>query len=167
MSDQISIALPQDVFERLQRVAIPLVDNPSTVIERLLTHWEANPPDSKEEGAPRLESGTGPQFWQSPRGDVLPVGLELQATYLGKTFHAVVERNGIKFGSKVYDNPSSAGVAAKNQVGTKGDAASTNGRDFWKLRDPETGRWVPISDMNSRNRLVAQKLLAELDQGAG
>lgn len=162
MADQIPVPVSRSIFERLQKLAVPLVDSPSTVIERLLHHWEANPPKAEKS---RPSSGNEPtQFWQSPRGDVLPVGIELQGAYLGRTFHATVDRNGIKFGGKVYDNPSAAGVAAKNQAGTKGDAASTNGRDFWRLRDPETGRWVPISAINSRDKLVAEKLLAELDQ---
>ena len=162
MSEQIPVPVSRPIFERLQKLAVPLVDNPSTVIERLLDHWEANPPKAVNSRA----SGTSKPtlFWRSPRGDVLPVGIDLQGTYLGKTFHATVERNGIKFGGKVYDNPSAAGVAAKNQVGTKGDAASTNGRDFWRLREPETGRWVPISSVNSRDKAIAEKLLAELEQ---
>jgi hypothetical protein len=162
MSEQIPVPVSRSIFERLQKLAIPLIDNPSAVIERLLDHWEANPPRSTKS---RAAGDSEPaQFWHSPRGDVLPVGIELQGTYLGKNFRATVDRNGIKFGGKVYENPSAAAVAAKNQAGTKGDAASTNGRDFWKLRDPETGRWVPISTVNSREKAVAEKLLAELEQ---
>ena len=162
MTEQIPVPVSLPIFERLQKLAVPLVDNPSAVIERLLDHWEANPP--KQE---KLQSSSGTEpalFWHSPRGDVLPVGIELQGTYLRKTFHATVDRNGIKFGGKIYDNPSAAAVASKNQVGTKGDAASTNGRDFWRLRDLDTGRWVPIRAVNSKDKAIAERLFAALDQ---
>lgn len=34
------LALPDDLFSRLQKLAVPLVDTPADIIERLLTHYE-------------------------------------------------------------------------------------------------------------------------------
>lgn len=161
MTEQVTVAISRPIFERLQKLAAPLVDTPDIVIARLLDHWEAHPiektpPHNSYLIATRV-------FWKSSRGDVLPVGTELRATYLGKTFTAQVERPGIRFHGKLYDNLSPAAIAAKNLAGTKGKAASTNGRDFWKFQDPATGQWVPVSVLRPSHRINADELLAELD----
>lgn len=157
MSEQIQIYVRHEVFEKLKRLAEPLVDDTSTVIDRLVRHWETNPPKNVRESAPEAA-----ELWRSSRGDVLPVGAPLQGRYKGKTFAAVVARNGIRFEGKVFPTLSAAAVAAKGLAGTKGDAASTNGRDFWTLRDPNGDHWVPISTLRPHKPVDANKLLAEL-----
>lgn len=160
MSDLISISISSVVFARLQRLAVPLVDNTISVIEKLIDHWEANPPDN----GPNVLVGAKAkaEVWRSSRGDKLPVGAALQAKYLGKTFRATVEKKGIRFDEKLYDSPSAAGVAAKGQLGRSGDAASTDGRTFWKIQDPNSGRWVPIAALRPAQRIDADALLAEI-----
>lgn len=147
MSESISVPISSTVFTRLQRLAIPLVDDTSSVIEKLIDHWEASPPDNSAPDAPQKSAQPKYEVWRSPRGDTLPVGATLQAEYLGKTFRATVEKKGIRFGSEVYGSPSSAGVAAKGQLGRTGRAASTDGRTFWKIQDPNSGRWVTIASL--------------------
>ncbi|MGA7949003.1 MAG: hypothetical protein WCA45_02455 [Thiobacillaceae bacterium] len=160
MSDSINVPISSSIFVRLQRLAIPLVDNTSSVIEKLIDHWEANPPDSAPQIAPAAKASA--DVWRSPRGDVLPVGAPLQGEYLGKTFRATVEKKGIRFGGKLYDSPSAAAVAAKEQLGRKGRAASTDGRKFWKIRDPMSGRSIPIAALRPAQHIDAEALLAEL-----
>lgn len=159
MPASISIPVSADVFARLQRIAVPLVDDKSSVIVKLLDHWEQNPP------APLVTEKGGHErvldVWRSPRGDVLPVGISLQGPYLGKTFRATVERNGIRHNGKLYPNLTAAAVAAKGQLGRKGRAASTNGREFWKLQDPNTESWIPVSALRPHPRIDPQELLAE------
>jgi len=46
MPDSISILILSSVFSRLQRLSIPLIDDPNTIIEKLLDHWESNPPEN-------------------------------------------------------------------------------------------------------------------------
>lgn len=159
MSDQVQIHVRREVFEKLKRLAEPLVDDTSTVIDRLIRHWETTPP---KQG--RQAPAEAPEMWQSSRGDVLPVGAPLQGRYKGKTFAAVVARNGVRFEGKVFQTLSAAAVAAKGVTGTKGDAASTNGRDFWALRDPKGNHWVPISALRPHKPIDTDKLLAELMQ---
>lgn len=159
MNDQVQIHVRREVFEKLKRLAEPLVDDTSSVIDRLIGHWEANP--SKQAREPATET---PELWQSSRGDVLPVGAPLQGRYKGKTFAAVVAKNGVRFEGKVFSTLSAAAVAAKGLTGTKGDAASTNGRDFWALRDPKRNHWVPVSALRPHKPVDADKLLAELMQ---
>lgn len=161
MSDSINIPISVAVFARLQRLAIPLVDDTSSVIEKLVDHWETNPP---KQSAPNnlANMPTKTDVWRSPRGDVLPIGATLQAEYLGKTFQATVERTGIRFCGKVYDSPSPAGVAAKGQLGRIGRAASTDGRTFWKIQDPNTGRWVTIASLRPAQHIDTNAILAEL-----
>ena len=160
MSDLISVPVSPRVFTRLQRMAVPLVDDSSAVIERLLDHWEANPPAPSV--SPLVAAKVATEMWRSPRGDVLPVGTPLQAGYLGKTFRASVEKNGIRFNGKLYRNLTAAGVAAKGQLGRKGRTASTNGRDFWKFQEPATEQWIPITTLRPSHRIDTEALLAEL-----
>jgi len=162
MSEQVTVAISKPVFERLQKLAAPLVDTTDAVIERLLDYWDARP---AEKASPNNSNSTATQvLWKSSRGDVLPVGIELRGTYIGKTFTAQVERGGIKFHGKLYDNLSPAAIAAKNLAGTKGKAASTNGREFWRFQDPTSGQWVPVSVLRPSHRINSDELLAELDK---
>lgn len=162
MSDLVTVAISKPVFERLQGLAAPLVDTTDTVIERLLDFWENRP---TQKIAPVHSNPTAtPVLWKSSRGDVLPVGTELRGTYLGETFTAHVERGGIQLHGRLYDNLSRAAIAAKNFAGTEGKAASTNGRDFWKLQDPTSGRWVPVSVLRPSHRINSDELLAELEK---
>lgn len=162
MSESISVPISSSVFTRLQRLAIPLVDDTSSVIEKLIDHWEASPPDNSIPNVPQKNTPPKSEVWRSPRGDTLPVGATLQAEYLGKTFRATVEKKGIRFGGKVYDSPSPAGAAAKGQLGRTGRAASTDGRTFWKIQDPNSGRWVTIASLRPAQHIDADALLAEL-----
>jgi len=162
MSESISVPISSSVFTRLQRLAIPLVDDTNSVIEKLIDHWEANPPDNRVPNVPPTTTPPKSEVWRSPRGDTLPVGAILQAEYLGKTFRATVEKKGIRFGDKVYDSPSPAGAAAKGQLGRTGRAASTDGRTFWKIQDPNSGRWVTIASLRPAQHIDADALLAAL-----
>jgi hypothetical protein len=51
MSDSINITILCSVFSRLQRLSIPLIDDTNTIIEKLIDHWEANPPENSPEVA--------------------------------------------------------------------------------------------------------------------
>jgi hypothetical protein len=44
----VDVSLPQHLFLRLQKLAIPLVDTPASVIERLMDSYEENHPDLPE-----------------------------------------------------------------------------------------------------------------------
>jgi hypothetical protein len=161
MSEHVTIVISKPLFERLQKQAAPLVDTTDIVINRLLDFWENHPEElivSKNS-----EALVTIKYWKSSRGDVLPVGAELKGKYLGKYYTAVVEQGGIRFNEKLYDNLSPAAIAAKHLAGTIGKAANTNGRDFWKIRDPDTRQWLPVSTLRAIHRLNANELLAELD----
>jgi hypothetical protein len=143
MSEQVQVQISREIFEKLKRLAEPLVDDPSAVIDRLICHWEAAPPKQ----ARGVGQKASTELWRSPRGDVLPVGEPLQGKYKGKIVAAVVARNGIRFEGKIFPTLSAAAIAAKGLSGTKGNAANTNGRSFWSLRDPNTNQWIPISGL--------------------
>lgn len=160
MSESISVHISSSVFARLQQLAVPLVDDTNSVIARLIDHWEANLPNSKHVVAQASTTAARSAVWCSPRGDTLPVGATLQGEYLGNTFHATVEKSGINFDGVIYDSPSAAGVAAKGKLGRKGRAASTDGRKFWKIQDPSSGRWISIATLHPS--IDSDALLAEL-----
>jgi len=162
MTEQIAVTISKPVFERLQKYAAPLVDTTDTVIERLLDYWEARP--SSMVAPANSNSIVTQAHWRSSRGDTLPVGTELRGSYLGKTFSAKIERAGVLFEGTLYNNLSPAAIAAKNLAGTRGKAASTNGRDFWKFQDPTTGQWIPISVLRPSHRINSDELLAELER---
>lgn len=149
--DKVQIELRREVFERLQALAEPLVDDASTVIERLLAHWDASARQGRAPAAgpaSAAQAGAAPAApapsWRSANGVPFPVGARLRARYRRQVFEARVTAGGIEFGGRLYDNPSSAGIAAKESVGTTGKAAVTNGWRFWELEDAATGRWVSI-----------------------
>ena len=143
-------------------MAVPLIDDASAVIERLIEHWESNPPerDSSPTGntPPVLPAGHASlgtveqqvQIWRSSRGEAFPVGAPLRASYLGKNFEAKITPEGIEFGGEFYGNPSRAGIAAKYSIGTTGRAASTNGWDFWEILLPGTQRWVSVDVLRNQ-----------------
>ncbi|WP_374587120.1 restriction system modified-DNA reader domain-containing protein [Ideonella dechloratans] len=143
----VQVPVRREVFERLKALAEPLVDDASSVIERLIAHWETIPHGPRVRHIELPEPG--PALWRSARGERFPVGAPLRAKYLGHKFEATVTASGIEFAGKTYDNPSSAGIAVKESVGTKGKAASTNGWDFWEMLDPASKRWVSINKLRT------------------
>ena len=159
MSDLVSIPVSKEIFTRLQRLAVPLVDDPSAVIEKLLNHWEVRNSEKTSTAA-----ATKAEIWRSDRGDALPVGTPLQASYVGKTFRAIVEKNGIRFNGKIFGSLSAAAIIAKGQCGRKGRTASTNGREFWKFQHPESDQWVPVASLRQSHRVEidTDALLAKL-----
>ena len=161
--ETVSVPVSRAIFERLQKLAIPLVDDASAVIERLIDHWESSPPVSggSSGSTPPVANGPDVHVWRSSRGEVFPVGAQLRASYRGNEFRATITAEGIEFGGKIYDNPSSAGIAAKNSVGVTGDAAATNGWKFWEIQGPGGRHWAPIDEL--RSRLASpQEVLAAL-----
>lgn len=159
----VQIDVRQSVFQKLQKLAIPLVDDTSSVIERLIEHWENNPPHVTTSVVAKPAQKER-QFWISSRGEALPVDAELRARYFGKTYSAKVTLNGIEYNGKTYNNPSAAAIAVKNTAGTKGDSAATNGWDFWEIYNPQTKQWGPISALRKAKKVDVQALLQELDR---
>jgi len=159
--ETIQIAVRQAVFQKLQKLAVPLVDDTNSVIERLIEHWEKNPApvSSAAKLVPKEQ-----QFWISSRGEALPVSAELRARYLGKTYFAKVTRDGIEYNGKTYNNPSAAAIAVKNTAGTKGGSAATNGWDFWEIYSPQTKQWVPILALRKAKKVDVEALLQELQR---
>lgn len=148
--EAVQVSIKKEVFESLKRLAEPLVDDTNSVIERLINHWESCPPTPETKIA-GIKLVKPPAEWRSTRGERFPIGAKLRALYLRYTFEATVTTRGIEFNGKVYNNPSSAGIAAKESVGTTGDAANTNGWDFWKMLEPATNRWVSIKTLRAKN----------------
>ena len=159
MAPSVQIEISEDVFRRLQVLAKPFVDSPDTVITQLLDFREAaakinsgKPPASASKKEPAFPSAV--RFFVTSRGEKIPLG-KLRAVYglrgqLKHEFSAEVTAQGIKFLGELYDNPSPAGIAAKKSVGAKGNAASTNGWDFWEFFNPASDRWISIDTFRSK-----------------
>ena len=146
--ETVPMQVRRSVFAKLQKLATPLIDDPSAVIERLIEHWETNPPKKG------MSSSSGNEyqkkFWHSSRGEKFPLGIQLRANYLGTMYKADVTERGIEFAGKVYKNPSRAAIAAKKLAGTVLRAASTNGWAFWEMYDSESQKWVSIDALRTR-----------------
>lgn len=146
----VKLEIKPELFKRLQCLAEPLVDDVSSVIERLITHWESCPPTLGHKVV-SIKLPAPPTEWRSARGERFPIGAKLRARYLNHNFEAIVTASGIEFNGHTYNNPSSAGIAAKESVGTTGNSASTNGWDFWEILDSTMNRWVSIDVLRSKN----------------
>ena len=160
MSDLVSIQIRKPIFEKLQRLAI-LTGDTSSAIERLIAHWEKPAPAGASMTSKSKEAS---QFWHSRTGDVLPVGDRLEGSDLGKIHEAVIERGGIRYNGRLYDSPSAAARAVKQSRGLKGSAANTDGRKFWRIKDPKTHRYVAIKHLSPANRRTVEEMFAELDK---
>jgi hypothetical protein len=158
MGDSIAINVHRSVYEKLQRLAV-LTGDVSSAIERLIAHWEVGLVGAVSHGVVSVASTA---LWHSPSGDALPVGETLQCTDGGNVHHATVEHGGIRFKGSLYDSPSAAARAVKETRGLKGASASTNGREFWKFRDPKSNRWIPISALRPPHRVSGDALLNQL-----
>ncbi len=167
MSTTVQIELEHDVFERLQALAKPLVDTPSSVIRRLLDESKNVGKQSDAVGANKTNEVSANQAYITSRGVRLPLG-RLQATYRrrgdSKThrFEAEVTPKGIKFDGQVFDDPSPAGIRAKELAGAKGTAASTNGWEFWEYFDETKRKWISI-DVFRKKKAVPKIPLDDLD----
>jgi hypothetical protein len=159
MQTLVAVYVSADTATKLEKLAL-IGGSVGQVIERLLAHWQSTgyAPDRVP------SSATAPRqaMWKTPNGDLLPVGEPLVATYKGKEFSAEIESSGLRFQGRLYPNPTAAGRAVKHTLGVTGPAASTDGRTFWKLLDPSTGRYVSIAQLNPGEPIDTAKILAEL-----
>ena len=164
MSGFVSVQIRRPVYQKLQRLAV-LTGDESSAIERLISHWENSTPSGSQ--PPDKKAASEVQYWHSSRGDILQVGEILQGTDGRKIHQAIIERDGIRFpinNGILHASLSAAARAVKHARGLKGTSASTDGRKFWKVRDPKTNRWVPISVLRPAHKIDVEKLLAELQE---
>jgi len=93
--------------------------------------------------------------------DIINAGLidppfELEKTYKGNTLRAVINADGsISFDGRKYNSLSMAGGFARKSINNPrylddNKWPSTNGWDFWKCRDPKTGKLVKIDVLRKR-----------------
>jgi hypothetical protein len=156
---EVIVHVSAHTYQKLRKLAV-LAGSESAAIDRLVTHWEAYSTSPSDEAGSEVESRA---TWRSPTGDVLRIGERLEARDGGKSHFAIVEQSGIRFDQKLFDSPSAAARAVKEKRGLTGPATSTNGRDFWKVRDPGSGRLVSLRDMRPHRGVDVSALLAELD----
>jgi len=167
MTNLVPCHLKPHVAAELKRLAV-LAGSESNAVERLIEFWNANQPRQPASSITlaRAPAKQAAAMWRSATGDELPIGAQLEAKYKGRRYSATVEKQGIRFGKSLFQSPSAAGRAVKHSGGIKGSAAQTDGRSFWSVRDPATGRLVTIGELNPRNLIDAEELLRELSEGS-
>ena len=141
--ETVQINLNKDIFEKLQKMAEPLIDDINSVIQRLIHHYESSSLTPEVKMNSRTSETT--EFWMSNRGEQFIVGTKLRANYKGKPYYANIEIDGINFEGKIYDSPSAAGIAVKKSAGTSGTAANTDGWSFWVMLEPGSNQWISIN----------------------
>jgi hypothetical protein len=87
-------------------------------------------------------------------GGRLQAGCVLSGHYLGKTYEALLHRDGrVTFNGEQYSSLSAAGRAVKSSAhGSSGSASNfaTDGFDFWRTKDARAGDTVPIKEIRRR-----------------
>jgi len=146
-SSRITIDIDSDLFQKLQSLAVPLVDSTDSVISKLLDHWEQNHKAEEKTGLSAEEE------WMTPRGEKFPVGTRLRAHYNGEEFKADVTRSGILVQGETFNSPSAAAIHAKNLANITGASASTNGWKFWEYWDEAEQRWRSIRIIQQLSKL--------------
>lgn len=167
MSSLVICHLAPHVATELSRLAV-LAGSESAAVERLIEFWNSHqrtPQVVPSQSAPLPLPRKSAAMWRSSTGDELPIGARLEASYKGRTYHAQVEQKGIRFGRSLYQSPSAAGRAVKNSAGVNGAASQTDGRSFWSVRDPASGRPVSIGELNPKQAIDTDALLRELAEG--
>ena len=158
--ESIPVPIRKDVFERLQGLATPLVDDVNSVLLRLIDSWQRTrgevPQQQASVVAPSVAHQITPQtptptMWRSSRGEQLPIGLELSGRYRRQTFKAKVTAVGIEFNGKTYDNPSTAAMAAKKLGGASDEAAPENGWTWWFMQSDVPNKWVAIDGLRRQS----------------
>jgi len=125
-------------YRRLQNLASPLEDTPTTVLKRLLDFYEqAHKPLKSEE--PSL-------CFVTDLGERLPIGLVLHARYKNEVIAALVHENWIEADGRKYYNPTAAAVAVKMKRGADKRSAQSNGWLFWRYKNA-SDRWVVLDKL--------------------
>lgn len=145
-AQKVPIRIDSELFEELQEIAEPLVDDIDSVLEKLIKAWK------KQRGH---QHSAEEAYWVSARGERLRVGTKLRGTYRGKEFWAVIQKNGIEYEGKLYSSPSQAAIAAKKFVGIKGQATNTNGWRFWEYYEHSAEEWFPIEVLRKGQKQLA------------
>lgn len=144
---EVTIKLPLHSYQTLKKIAALSGGDMGSAVSSLVKYWETN----EATAPPPIEQPDSiHQLWRSPRGDMFPVGLELQADYLGKQYTAKVTTKGIEYNGQLFHSPSAAAIAVKQSAGKAGSAASTNGWSFWQMYDPKLKLWLPISSLKAK-----------------
>lgn len=155
MASQVQVSIDEPVFRRLQALARPFLDSPSTVIERLLDEHEGVV--HKQRDASQADEPQANGHYTTSRGENLPLG-SLRASYRPRgvasatTFEAKITKRGIEFDGDTFDSPSAAAIRAKKLAGTKGSGVNVNGWTFWDYYDRRTRRWIPLRTLRQRKR---------------
>lgn len=133
-----SIEISSELYVRLQQMMERPDRTPSDVIWRLV----------QEHDVPRAERPTSETGWSikpteglSTGGTVIPNGLRLRGRY-GRTgvANAEVREGVIKYNGGTFESPSSAAIAASQDLGAK--TTSVNGWRWWEYEMPgRPGDW--------------------------
>lgn len=164
MTEKILVEIDRDLFMRLQKLAVPLVDTVGTVIARMLDEWETLQDKSKSGAPPSTAAGAEDRisevrqaeidYFETSRKVKIPLG-KLQASYKPRGqsrryLEALVTPRGIEVDGRVFDDPSPAGAHAKRTAGADSSASITNGWSFWEYLDESSGTWVSLSTLRKR-----------------
>lgn len=135
------VTISYELFKRLQRHAVPLVDTVEEVIERALDALD---------GADANASSPVPGGPTPPGSDLVsyvgrvPHGTSLRMVYKGVEYFAEVHDGKVVWDGKRFKSLSDAAVAVIRSTGS--DRPTENGWRVWQAQD-STGKWTPLVDL--------------------
>jgi len=146
-----NIDVPDEVYARLQKYAVPLEDTVADVIDRALGALEAQVAQPRE---PVEESTKVIAMPEVHHRDLvshvgrIPHGTKLRTIYLGKEYHAEVRDGCVVWSGQDYTSLSQAAVAVIRSTGSS--RPTENGWRFWLYHDDEdTGEWRSLWDFRA------------------
>jgi len=145
-----NIDVPEEVYARLQKHAVPLEDTVADVIDRALDALEAQKPSSHE---PSQESTKIIAMPESHQRDLVshvgrvPHGTKLRTIYLGKEYQAEVRDGSVIWSGQYYTSLSQAAVAVIQSTGSP--RPTENGWRFWQYYTDTTGEWRSLWDFRA------------------
>ena len=146
-----NIDVPEEVYARLQKHAVPLEDTVADVIDRAIDALEAQKVPSSQE--PAEESAKVIAMPESHHRDLVshvgrvPHGTKLRTIYLGKEYQAEVQDGWVIWSGLHYTSLSQAAVAVIRSTGSS--RPTENGWRFWQYYKGTTGEWRSLWDFRA------------------
>lgn len=134
-----SIEIDFDVHKKIEMERRGFDESPNDVLRRLLGLGK-----DKGQGEGGAKGDPAGRAWSS-KGVWLPHGTKLRMRYNGRSYTGAIADGLWIAEGKTFNSPSSA---ARGVASTKaGKPPQLDGWKYWEALLPNTGTWVPISDL--------------------
>ena len=151
-----TIDLPDDLYRRLQRHAVPFEDGPADVVARALDALD-NRPSSERESTSVAEDGEI-EDWKQKLIEItssdlvsfagrVPHGTQLRAFYKGSEYRAEVAAGSVSWNGRRFPSLSQAAIAVIQSTGSH--RPTENGWRFWEFYDEASDEWRALTELRA------------------